>query len=482
MDLLKSCVSHVVVLMLENRSFDTMLGGLFPGDASFKGLTGQESNPWSTHPAASPIRVWNAWPFAGPAPAPLTVPTPDPGELWTDINQQIFGDSAARGAATMQGFVDNYVLQKDEPDARAIMHYYAPSELPVLSSLARQYAVCDEWHASAPCQTWPNRFFVHTGTAGGWENNAPVHLPDLPTIFDRFADPACPYRWKIYFHDIPQSLTLRHLWSARDRFSRFDEDFARDAAAGLLPAYSFIEPRYFTEFELPNDQHPPHNVRVGEQMIARVYNALRAAPTWPQTLLVIIYDEHGGCFDHVVPPPAIPPEAPRATQTFAFDRYGVRVPAVIVSPHIRPGTRLRATPGSQPFDHTSVIATLRARFDLGAPLTQRDAGAPTLAALLAADGPQNNQLDSIPVPQYVATPDEIEAALARPLTDMQHALTQLAELLDDENNVVLRAYDRVKHALQAFAERFLGRLRPRVRQSAPQVRSRTSAFLARPKK
>ena len=124
----------------------------------------------------------------------------------------------------------------------------------------------------------------------------------METIFNRFSNPDS---WKIYFHDFPQTLTLTRLWSHINRFGFFEEEFAKDAAAGELPSYTFIEPRYFPDVKLPNDQHPPHHLGMGEELIADVYNTLRTAPTWEKTLLVIIYDEHGGIYDHAPPPKAV---------------------------------------------------------------------------------------------------------------------------------------------------------------------------------
>ena len=131
--------------------------------------------------------------------------------------------------------------------------------------------------------------------------------------------------------------------------------------------------------KIPNDAHPPHNVAYGEQLIADVYNALRAGPGWKQTLLVITCDEHGGCYDHVPPPQATPPDVLRP-DGFDFSYFGVRVPAVIVSPYVKAGSVIRP-PGTTPFDHTSIIATLRKLFNF-APLTHRDAAAPDLLAAL----------------------------------------------------------------------------------------------------
>ena len=213
------------------------------------------------------------------------------------------------------------------------------------------------------------------------------------------------------------------MWDHLDHF-RFYEEFRHDAKQGTLPAYSFIEPRYFSDVTLPNDQHPPHVVTLGEQLIADVYNSLRSGPGWTKTLFVITYDEHGGCFDHVPPPAARPPSA-IPTTPFNFDRYGVRVPAVVISPYVRQATILRPQ-GTMPFDHTSIIATLRKRFSLGPPLTQRDEVAPDLDIALTLETPDNLGPEAVQALPYVPDPADVGAARQRPLNDMQEALLKLA--------------------------------------------------------
>ena len=338
----------------------------------------------------------------------------------------------------MSGFVDNYIRQKIAPPyaAAAIMHHYTPDQVPVISALARQFAVCDQWHASAPNQTWPNRFFVHTASAGGYVDNSPARFPyTMPTVFNLLESKGLP--WKVYFRDLPQALTLFHLWGHAANFRPFAE-FADDAAKGQLPAYSFLEPQYFADLALgmPSDQHPPHDITFAEQLIAKVYNAVRAAPAWHETLLVITYDEHGGCFDHAPPPAALSPGDGRLHDGFAFDRFGVRVPAVIVSPYIPAGTILRAAPNGLPhrgppfpYDHTSIIATLRKCFDLGPPLTARDAAAPDLDAVLTLAAPSNDGPPSISVPAYEPSVADLQNALGKPLSDIQIAMHELACIL-----------------------------------------------------
>ncbi|RFB79256.1 alkaline phosphatase family protein [Methylovirgula sp. 4M-Z18] len=422
-------IAHVVVLMLENRSFDCMLGRLYPSRVDFNGLKGIEKN--CSNGVDYP--VWTSGPALDPQNA--SIPHVDPGERFTDMNDQIFGAGNVPPApATMAGFVENYLAQNATNDPEAVMHGFSPEQVPVLSTLAKSFGVSDSWHASAPNQTWPNRFFMHTGTAAGYVNNSPTHFPYvMPTIFNRLSENQ--RSWKIYHHDIPQAATLSAIWAELpDKLASFESDFMTDAMAGRLPNYSFIEPRYFADPALnrmPNDQHPPHNVSYGERLIARCYDALRHGAGWKQTLFIITYDEHGGIYDHVPPPIAMSPDNLRS-DGFAFDRYGVRVPAVLISPWIPAGSIVRPPASSPyPFDHTSVLATLRKLFQLGAPLSQRDAVAPDLLDALSLPAPTNDGPDSIPVPMVSSSADEIAAALNAPANDFQKALAKLADNLPD---------------------------------------------------
>lgn len=421
-------IEHVVVLMLENRSFDCMLGRLYPAGPNFDGLTLNESNVYGM-----PYYVWNDPDMSE---ANACTPDPDPGESFTDMNMQLFGQSERPNAdPSMCGFAQSYGTLPASAgwrDPGAVMHYFTPEQVPVLSTLAKAFAVCDRWHASAPCQTWPNRFFAHCGTALGHVDNSTFQIPfEAPSLFRRLEDRN--KTWRVYFHDMPQSMLLKDIWLYAAAHYRLFSQFLADAHTGCLPNYSFIEPRYFTDLftgHIPNDQHPPHNVLYGEQLIAGVYNALRSSPCWKRTLFVITYDEHGGCYDHVKPPAAIPPDNQMANQhDFRFNAYGVRVPAVVVSPYVPPGTIIRP-PSTTPYDHTSIIKTVRELFELGPCLTARDEAAPSLLPALALDAPNNNG-PSTPVTAALDGPSQALLALrgnAVP-NGMQAALSAAANLL-----------------------------------------------------
>jgi len=489
MKTLSEKIEHIVVLALENRSFDCLLGNLYPGNVRFDGLRGSESNPCH---GGDPVPVWKN---NARDPASMSIPTPDPGESYDDINMQLFGLGGKPGAQPppMNGFVDNYLRQTDAPQgsyqANAVMHCYDPRQIPVLSTLATEFAVIDRWFASAPCQTWPNRFFLHTGTAAGYENNSPTHFPYLMnTVFNRLD--AAGKSWKIYFHDFPQTLTLTSLWPHVEHFRYFEDEFAADAQAGRLPAYTFIEPRYFPDLDLPNDQHPPHHVGLGEELIFKVYQAVRNAPTWEKTLLIITYDEHGGNFDHVPPPPAVPPDNSKP-QPFGFDRYGVRVPAVVISPYVRRGTIWPdavkgATPPADlgaPFDHTSVIATVRKCFGLGAALTQRDAVAPDLAPVLALDTPDNPGPASLEPLAYVTSEADLAAARAAPMNAFQSAMHEAAAHLPPVG--LVGTVENFLGAIEAHVEALIGGNAVQVPRNTSRaeglrfIKGKTRAFLGR---
>src|ERR1700682_5906044 len=184
-------IAHVVVLMLENRSFDSMLGRLYPDRPDFDGLTNGEANQWNGKDVA-------AWSSPAMDSQVACIPAPDPAELFVDMTEQIFGvGNRPPAPPTMGGFAANY-MQTPTNDPSAVMHGFAADQVPVLSALAKGFGVSDRWHASAPNQTWPNRFFVHSGTAAGHVNNSPPRFPyEMPTIFNRLTEKQ--RSWRIYY-------------------------------------------------------------------------------------------------------------------------------------------------------------------------------------------------------------------------------------------------------------------------------------------
>ena len=408
-----SSIEHVVVLMLENRSFDHMLGFLYadtgnksPSGQAFEGLTGAESNPDAN---GNPVKVFQITKTTKNA---YFMPGSDPGEGYVATNSQLFGstDAPTPPVATNQGFVKDfaYTLSWQSKSsswskqilpgtvANNIMGCYTPETLPVLSALARGYAVCDHWYASAPTETFPNRAFANAATSQGhMDDNTKVFT--VHTIYESMS--AHNVSWMIYGYDSPPLTQQNFPWLVSAPKSNFGifKDFQAAAAAGTLPAYSFVEPEWGPA---GSSQHPNYNVALGEKLIHDVYYALRGnAKAWNQTLLVVTYDEHGGCYDHVAPPQgATPPDDNVGEFGFDFKRFGVRVPAVLISPLVAPGTVFRVPDGSVPLDHTSILKTLEKRWNLPA-LTARDAAAPDFGDALTLSTPRTDDpLKGVVVP------------------------------------------------------------------------------------
>lgn len=450
-------IEHLIVLMMENRAFDHMLGWLQAAGYDIDGLTGNEWNPVDP---GQPVGASNRVPVTKNA---QDVTSHDPGHEFSDVNVQLFSNAGGppppAGIAENMGFVFSYAHQDDVTPATAttIMDCFDPSNAPVLTRLAREFAVCTQWFSSVPGPTWPNRFFAHCATSKGYLDNSAFHNYDMRTIFENLS--AVGASWANYYHDISQTWQLQRLDTSmlRNNFKGYGE-FRKDAKQGKLPNYSFIEPKYFWWFGEANDQHPPHSVRAGEALIADVYHSVRTSPLWEKSMLVIVYDEHGGFYDHASPGAATPPDDYQSQ--FKFDRYGVRVPAVLVSPYIEKGSIVR-----EAFDHTSIPATLKELFKLDSFLTRRDASAQTFSHVASLASPRNDAPEDVStevhsriIEQNLKTPsaDEIVSvakkgsASSAPLTGLQRHLIGLAKTLPTGEEPGLRAHRDGRPLLNEF--------------------------------
>ena len=418
-------IRHVIVLMMENHSFDQMLGcfqDVYPG---LDGIPGDK--PARTNDA-------NGVAYAQSPGARLSAPI-DPNHDYEHVLKQL--DNGNGGFA--QDFADCFP-HAAPADVAEVMKYHARGALPALHTLAENFTICDHWFSSLPGPTWPNRLFAHSGTSLGRVTmpegvmNANLHWYNQTTLYDRLNEKRI--SWKIYFGDIAQSWVLVDQWAPRNmihyhHMQRFYEDVAQPEKD--FPSYVFIEPTYNPPGA--NDDHPCHSLLDGERLIAQVYNAVRTNESlWQCCLLVVVYDEHGGYYDHVSPPNAVPPD--HHQEEFAFDRLGVRVPALLVSPYA--GQRCVNTQ----FDHTSLLRYLVDKWGLGS-LGARVAANDTVSIGSALTGSARAVTPAqLPIPG--PTPGATQPVHLTALSSHQSALFALSHSLEsmtdaDPNTIAARS-------------------------------------------
>src|ERR1700690_439876 len=367
---------HIVVLMMENRSFDHMLGSLSADDPRIDGITSALSNPDTT---GAKVNAQPLAEFQGQL-------DPDPDHHFPAVDLQIFGgDTSDNRVANMQGFVTSYFQQQEDVGhSQKIMYYFKQADLPVLTTLALQFAVFNRWFASIPGPTICNRAFAHYGTSFGKVDMDPFDVIEpIKSIYTRLINATPKHTAKIYYYDTTSSTmeVVNLLQNQPELFGTYKQ-FLSDCDKNRLPEYSFIEPNYNDHEtdsgeEVANDQHPDHDVQAGECLIAEVYMRIKRNPNlWPTTALLVVYGEHGGIYDHVVPPACTPDKftAPaNGTGTgmeFKFDRLGVRVPAILISPWIPKNTVV-----DRVFDHASIPATVSKFLQVTAPCSPRETSA-----------------------------------------------------------------------------------------------------------
>jgi phospholipase C len=485
------------------------LGWLYPDNPDFRGVNSAMSNP---KPGGGFAYVTKGTDFTAPYPDPnepyeyvyqqMYIPPDKPAPLLPIPNTE--------ETPPMTGFVNDYAdaievaneklrnegkpLFDVSPDI--IMNCFAPESLPVINGLAQSYAVCDNWLSSVPTQTYPNRSFVHAATSSGnvyntWKTgphfwDIGVFINNTKTIFNLLEENEV--GWKIYYGGsmlfCGALITQEQLWEfpflgkIDKQFQRFFpyEQFLSDLKTpDALPSYTFLEPNFIcsSKYGAENDMHPAYavfdygpatDVRYGDQLIYDIYTALRESDYWDKTLFVITFDEHGGCFDHFPTPSPDAPltvspdgvEIPYTNGTnggsgFDFTRFGVRVPAVLVSPWIEEGTICHTQ-----FDHTSVIKTVSNKWLNGQNLTRRDLAANDVSEVLSLSTPRTDTPDITPL-----KPPSFEGCGNQPLSPLQRDLLAAAaqfiahktKRLIDLN--ALDTTDKVVTALDNIAEEFV---------------------------
>jgi phospholipase C len=383
---LQDRIKHVIVLALENRSFDHFFGFFPPaGGQTIENLLGANSHLFNLLDPAKPESGDNPR-FTVSQPAPFAVHDKEgPSHSFNAVCVQLCNDRSGptpANPARNNGFVRSYkddllrrTHQVDFGHISEVMKSFGPVQLPAINQLAREFCLCDHWFCDVPGPTMPNRMFLHAATSEGYVHNDFKRTYRSRTVYELFEEKGL--TWATYFHDLNEVLQFANLAKTPDHFRRFEERWASDVAQGNLPNYTFILPRFVNKkasngspARPANSQHAPEDVRFGEHLIADVYDALAAnTELWNQSVLIVTYDEHGGFYDHVIPGAAPNPDrqnspnpddhASFSVPAFAFDRLGLRVPAVIASPWISKGAD-----ENRALQHTSVIRTVTEMFGL----------------------------------------------------------------------------------------------------------------------
>ena len=394
-------IKNVFVLLLENRSFDHMLG--------FSGITGTDAEtgkPTSVvGPSAQDLNEHLNVPYSASSPFQEPIPV-DPAHEFPDVLEQLCGKQVVYTGGDYPsikncGFVSNYARSHSADEGNApgdfgqIMTGFTAEQLPVLNALAKSFAVCDGWHASLPGPTFPNRLFAMAASSGGLDHsptNAEMIAQEtvdgfpLPngSIFDAMGRRFPQHAWRIYsggWFPLAAALKGIHLSDVHSL-----ADFHNDVGGDSYPwRLTWIEPDYGDAvngtFIGGNSQHPMDCVGRGEELIKNVYETIRNSSIWKSSLLIVTWDEHGGLYDHVPPGNAVAPGDSQPHQGynqygFPFTQLGVRVPAVIVSPWIEKGTI-----DHRAYDHSSIPKTIENVFGLDS-LTDRDKAANSVFPLL----------------------------------------------------------------------------------------------------
>lgn len=336
----QSGIDHIIVVVMENRSFDHFLGWLPHANTWTSEQPGLSytDNSGKTYP---PQNLGSDYTGCG---------HPVPNNSYGTPNQ------TAYDGGKMDGF-----LRVPGNDVYSI-GYYSAADIPFLAALAQAYTTCDHWFAPILAETFPNRMFLWAAQADRLSNT--LSLSGLPTIFDRLSSAGVSHRY--YFGNVP----FLSLWGLKYLLSSaLFSDFLGDVASGNLPAVSFVDPK-FTEFDdgLGNDDHPHSDIRNGDAFLSQVFHAVASGPKWNSTALIITFDEWGGFFDHVAPPLAIPANNVDTDLINGRVLLGFRLPAIIASPFTRANNRVDSTV----YDHTSILKLIEWRWNLQ-PLTARDA-------------------------------------------------------------------------------------------------------------
>jgi len=413
-----SPIKHVIILMMENRSFDHLLGWLHTDHPDIDGLTGSESNPFNTSdPNGRVVKINKNGYDVGPD---------DPGHSWYATAYQIYGEKLAHGTdkptPKMNGFVQENILERKS--SFNPMSMFDSKTAPIINTLATEFAVFDHWYCSLPGPTDPNRGFAMSGTSNGMIDNFNGTLWSQKSYFEFLREHSV--SWRAYYQDDPWAVMyFTDMHTPTNKKNVFElPQFFEDVKQNNLPQFTWLQPRMTSLHGPPTWQHPDASVKEGERLIKTIYEALRASTLWESLAFIITYDEHGGFYDHVTPPQTgIPaPDGNAADNGFRFDRLGIRVPTVLVSPWVPKGTIVHEPKmAGTHFDATAVIATGNKLFGVSDHMTMRDKWVGTFEYLFDnLESPRTDCLSELPeLPPY--TVEEWRKQHALPLNDHMQA-------------------------------------------------------------
>ena len=492
----RTAIKHLFVLMLENRSFDHMLGfsNITGTDAQTgrptkaEALTGTESN------------VYESQTF------PVTQAAQDrmqsgPDHQFNDVLIQLCGpafdnkdpNGAPYPAVNGTGYAAAYGITHGKAQAGQAMACFSRNELPIINALASEFVLCDHWFSAMAGPTEPNRMFVHAATSGTWDDSpsswqqteAELGGDDISfptgTIYDRLRAAHIPFR--IYAGDVFPNVGLLHGISIANDIDDFGNFQADINSPNYDAAYTFIEPSYdalVNDFRNGDSQHPLGSVRAGEQLIKQVYENIRQSPLWNSSMLIVIWDEHGGFYDHVLPPRATPTGFRGQTHGFMFDQLGPRVPALVISPRCPKNLIEHRT-----LEHSAVLSTIEQLFGLQ-PLTVRDAGLTGVQALATLHTPRQDAPFTLPPVAAAAQMAASAPALSTPLEAVKNdwpfwllriAVKHHLEAAPNERAAILQQVRAMKtlNDLNQYTQQVAAIVKARQQQARRQRRTPPSA-------
>ncbi|MFM0181103.1 alkaline phosphatase family protein [Paraburkholderia aspalathi] len=398
-------IKTIIIVMMENRSFDHVLGYL--------SLDGKDVNGLSADPTwlENFTNLYGGKTYPIHALSPSTQLIPDPPHDRTPISTQIKTPCANGGCPELGGFVASYATRNPPPaDLSMVMGYYTAGALPVYDFFAKNFTICDSWFAPLPTGTQANRLMAMAGESA-ISDNVSGFLPEQSLVYDWLT--AHGASWCVYqsggffpfFSLMPKwlpeivtslALPLDGNGGRFRRYSRFKEDWTNSSN---LPQVIFIEPEYTDgPHRVPNDDHSPTGVAPGQAFLADIYQTISASKRWDETLMIVTYDEHGGFFDHVSPL-----EISTDVAGYQFQTTGLRVPAFLVSPCVAPGGVF-----SGDLDHTSILQLLADKFNAGgtysAPVSARTQLSKLSSALSETRTPGSAPKLNVPIASKLLAP------------------------------------------------------------------------------